>query len=173
MAPLGSRAAAGWPLAHPNWRNARRRRAVLWSGTLAALSDLGPEAAHTSNGTPTASSVLLNSDPAAVHALAHVTVSTPSASAPGSYPVTIHYVHGQRAGKIVIPDVGLLPLSKMQENLKPLEYSDNEASNKECCNVRLTKAIFGSASTWIPSRLSIVGSNYSWIAHQLHSGTTP
>ena len=173
MAPLGSRAAAGWPLSRPNWCNARRRRAVLQSGTLAALSDLGPEAAHTSNGTPTASSVLLNSDPAAVHALAHVTVSTPSASAPGSYPVTIHYVHGQRAGKIVIPDVGLLPLSKMQENLKPLEYSDNEASNKECCNVRLTKAIFGSASTWIPSRLSIVGSNYSWIAHQLHSGTTP
>ena len=61
---------------------------------------------------------------------------------------------------MAIPDDGLLPVSEMQENLEPLEYSDNEASNEERRNVRLTKATFGSASTWIPSRSSIVGSNY-------------
>ena len=44
---------------------------------------------------------------------------------------------------MAIPDDGLLPVSKMQENLEPLEHSNSEASNKERCNVRLAKATFG------------------------------
>ena len=58
---------------------------------------------------------------------------------------------------MAIPDDGLLPVFKMQENLGPLEYySDNETSNEEHYIVRLAKAMLVSTSTWIPSRSSIV-----------------
>ena len=32
---------------------------------------------------------------------------------------------------MAIPDDGLLPVSKMQENLEPIEHSKNEASHEE------------------------------------------
>ena len=58
---------------------------------------------------------------------------------------------------MTIPDDGLFPVFKMQENLEPLGYySDNETSSEEHCTVRLAKAMFVSTSTWIPSRSSIV-----------------
>ena len=86
--------------------------------------------------------------------------ATPSASAPGPYPVTVFSVLPGRTGKKAIPDNDLLSISKMQESLEPSEHNDNEASREERCNVRLNKATFGYVSTWIPSSLSIVGSNY-------------
>ena len=67
----------------------------------------------------------------------------PSASAPGSYPATVYYVLEGRAEKMAIPGTAT--------TRRPTRSAATSSSSRQS---------FGSASTWIPSRSSIVGRNY-------------
>ena len=69
---------------------------------------------------------------------------------------TIFYMLDGRAGLIVIPDNGLLLVSKMRKNLAPLPYTDTAKAKKRRDDTRLYLATFGAVSAWIPAQSSLI-----------------
>ena len=91
-----------------------------------------------------------------VHAVHGATAAPPAQPA---YPNMICCVLEGKWGKVFIPRNNLLPVSQLQNSLKPLHYTDFEVTEEEGVNTLLTTATFASVRMWVLSRSSLVRSN--------------
>ena len=73
--------------------------------------------------------------------------------------LTVYCTLGGGAGKMVLPDNDLLPISEMRENLLPLPYSDTDKARDVWHITCLHLASFGAVTVWVPTHSSLYDSN--------------